>query len=94
MGKTILFQGSNYIVWSVWRLYQVQEQISDWFFYQKLYKHRDIINREPNSDSSPQKSNHPTTPNNPNLYFLSAVIMGVKPRDIYNLFTEKNSYNK
>lgn len=91
MGKTILFQGSNYIVWSVWRLYQVQEQSSDWFFYQKLYKQRDI--REPNSDSSPQKSNPPTTLNNPNLYFLSAVIMGVKPRDIYNLFTEKNSYN-
>lgn len=92
MGKTILFQGSNYIVWSVWRLYQVQEQSSDWFFYQKLYKQRDI--REPNSDSSPQKSNPPTTLNNPNLYFLSAVIMGVKPRDIYNLFTEKNSYIK
>lgn len=62
------------------------------FFYQKLYKQRDI--REPNSDSSPQKSNPPTTLNNPNLYFLSAVIMGVKPRDIYNLFTEKNSYIK
>lgn len=92
MGKTILFQGSNYIVWSVWRLYPVQEQSSDWFFYQKLYKQRDI--REPNSDSSPQKSNPPTTLNNPNLYFLSAVIMGVKPRDIYNLFTEKNSYIK
>lgn len=63
-------------------------------FYQKLYKQRHIINREPNSDSSPQKSNPPTTLNNPNLYFLSTVIMGVKPRDIYNLFTEKNSYNK
>lgn len=39
-------------------------------FYQKLYKQSDINDREPNSDSSPQKSNPPTTLNNPNLFLF------------------------